>query len=155
MINLVRVDHRLVHGQVIYSWLKSSDINTLFIVNDDVVKNDARKNALRMVKPDNVKMVIKSVDDAIEAINSGVTDKYNMMIICENVKDAYNLIIKTNGINSLNLGGTIASNNTKQYASQINLSAEDISMLNDLVDKAVEVEIRLVATDKKQIYKKI
>lgn len=155
MINLVRVDHRLVHGQVIYSWLKSSDINTLFIVNDDVVKNDARKNALRMVKPDNVKMVIKSVNDAIEAINSGVTDKYKMMIICENVKDAYNLIIKTSGINSLNLGGTIASNNTKQYASQINLSAEDISMLNNLVDRDVEVEIRLVATDKKQIYKKI
>lgn len=155
MINLVRVDHRLVHGQVIYSWLKSSDINTMFIVNDDVVSNDARKSALRMVKPDNIKMVIKSVDDAIEAINSCATDKYKMMIICENVKDAYNLIVKTKGINSLNLGGTIASKNTKQYASQINLSAEDVAMLNDLVDRNVQVEIRLVATDKKQIYKKI
>lgn len=154
MIKVIRVDHRLVHGQIIYSWLGSSDINTIFVVNDDVVKNDARKNALRMVKPPSIKMVMMSVKDSIEAINSGVTDKYNMMIICENISDAYSLITNTSGITSLNLGGTLAKEDTKQYYSQINLSENDISKLNDLVDKGIEVEIRMVPKDKKQIYKK-
>lgn len=154
MIKVVRVDHRLVHGQIIYSWLSSADINTIFVVNDNVVKNDARKNALRMVKPSNIKMVIKSVKDSIEAINSGVTDKYNMMVICENVSDAYSLITNTSGITSLNLGGTLAKEDTKQYYSQINLSKEDVYKLNDLVDRGIEVEVRMVPKDKKQIYEK-
>lgn len=155
MIKVARVDHRLVHGQIIYSWLNSADINTIFVVNDDVVNNKARKQALRMVKPANVKMVIKSVDEAIEAVNSGVTDKYNMMVVFENIGDAYRFILETKAVDSLNLGGTLASDDTKQYFSQINLSGSDIEKLNDLVDRNIEVEVRLVAKDKKQIYSKL
>lgn len=155
MIKVARVDHRLVHGQIIYSWLNSADINTIFVVNDDVVDNKARKQALRMVKPANVKMVIKSVDDAIKAVNSGVTDKYNMMVVFENIEDAYRFIVETKAVESLNLGGTLASDDTKQYFSQINLSASDIEKLNDLLDRKIEVEVRLVAKDKKQIYTKL
>ena len=40
MIKLVRVDHRLVHGQVAVSWFNSLDVNTIFVVNDDVAHDD-------------------------------------------------------------------------------------------------------------------
>ena len=39
MIKLVRVDHRLLHGQVIFSWTKQLSANYI-IVADDKVPND-------------------------------------------------------------------------------------------------------------------
>ena len=53
MIKLVRVDHRLVHGQVAVSWFNSLDVNTIFVVNDDVAKDDFRKSAIRLAIPEN------------------------------------------------------------------------------------------------------
>ena len=39
MIKLVRVDHRLLHGQVIFSWTRQTAANHI-IVADDLVPND-------------------------------------------------------------------------------------------------------------------
>ena len=91
MIKLTRVDHRLIHGQVAFSWTKFLGINLILIPSDTVVNDELRKDVLRMAKPSNVKLIIKTIDECIEAINTGKTDKYNMLILLETVEDAYRL----------------------------------------------------------------
>ncbi|BDQ50876.1 hypothetical protein EfsSVR2281_26870 [Enterococcus faecalis] len=44
MIKLLRVDHRLLHGQVAFSWTQGLGADCILIANDDVPKNDIRKN---------------------------------------------------------------------------------------------------------------
>lgn len=66
--------------------------------------DDVRKAALRLGKPNNAKLVIKTVDDSIAAINEGKTDKYSLMIVTGNVKDAVRLARETTQIKSINLG---------------------------------------------------
>ncbi|MBC8863170.1 PTS sugar transporter subunit IIB, partial [Escherichia coli] len=68
------------------------DVNTILVANDGVAADDFRKSAIRLAKPEAAKLVMKSIDESIEAINSGVTDKYNMLIVVESVEDAYKLI---------------------------------------------------------------
>ncbi|RMC49826.1 PTS mannose/fructose/sorbose transporter subunit IIB [Lactobacillus sp. ESL0263] len=151
MIKLVRVDHRLVHGQVAVSWFNSLDVNTIFVVNDDVAKDDFRKSAIRLAKPENSKLVMKSVDDSVKAINSGVTDKYKMLIVVESVDDAVKLIKGTGDkIKGLNLGGTKPRENTKNYSKTINLTPEEAEQLTDLQQNGVEVWIQQIPNDEKQ-----
>lgn len=155
MIKLVRVDHRLVHGQVAVSWFNSLDVNTIFVVNDDVAKDDFRKSAIRLAKPENSKLVMKSVDDSIKAINSGVTDKYKMLVVVESVDDAVKLINNTGDkIKGLNLGGTKPRENTKNYSKTINLTAEEATKLADLQNKGVEVWIQQVPSEERQEFQK-
>ncbi|WP_278955658.1 PTS sugar transporter subunit IIB [Lactobacillus apis] len=155
MIKLVRVDHRLVHGQVAVSWFNSLDVNTIFVVNDDVAKDDFRKSAIRLAKPENSKLVMKSVDDSIKAINSGVTDKYKMLIVVESVDDAVKLINNTGDkIKGLNLGGTKPRENTKNYSKTINLTDEEATKLADLQNKGVEVWIQQVPSEERQEFQK-
>lgn len=155
MIKLVRVDHRLVHGQVAVSWFNSLDVNTIFVVNDDVAKDDFRKSAIRLAKPENSKLVMKSVDDSIKAINSGVTDKYKMLIVVESVADAVKLINNTGDkIKGLNLGGTKPRENTKNYSKTINLTDEEATKLADLQNKGVEVWIQQVPGEERQEFQK-
>ena len=59
------------------------------------------------------------MDDAIKAINSGVTDKYRMIICVQTIEDAKNLADHCPAITSINLGNTKASPTTREVARQV------------------------------------
>lgn len=152
MIVLTRVDHRLLHGQVAFSWTNNIGADCILIANDDVVNNELRKTTMKLAKPQGVKLVIKNIKDSIEALNSGVTDKYKLFIVVESIKDAYLLAKEVKNIQQINLGGTKADEGTKNISKAINIFPEDEKMLNELKERGIEIEIRQVPTDSKIIY---
>ena len=87
MIQLLRVDHRLLHGQVAVSWVQGLGSDCIFCVGDKVANDPVWKTTLKMGKPANAKLVIKDMEHAIEAINSGVTDKYKMIICVASIAE--------------------------------------------------------------------
>lgn len=152
MIVLTRVDHRLLHGQVAFSWTNNIGADCILIANDDVVNNELRKTTMKLAKPQGVKLVIKSIKDSVEALKSGVTDKYKLFIVVESVKDAYLLANEVEEIKRINLGGTKAADGTRNISKAVNLFPEDETMLNQLKNKNIEIEIRQVPTDSKIIF---
>ena len=80
MIVLTRVDHRLLHGQVAFSWTSHLSADCILIANDEVAGDETKKTIIRLAKPSGVKLVIKSVADSIKAINNGATDKYKLFV---------------------------------------------------------------------------
>jgi len=151
MIKLFRVDHRLLHGQVAFSWCNAVNANAILIASDSVVKDEIRKATIKLAKPGGIKLVIKSIDDSANVINSGATDKYNLLILVESIDDAYRLLEKTNKIKSLNLGGTKKKENTEQLSKAIYLNEKEKKLIKKILEKNVEVEIRQVPTDSKKI----
>ncbi len=154
MISFVRVDHRLLHGQVIYSWLKAVECDTIFVVSDSVAADETKKNALRMVKPADKKLVMKSVADAVTAINSGVTEKYRMFIILGSIEELARLLAQIEGVRSVNLGGTLANEQSKPYFPQINLTDQDVQKLKAIMQRGIEVECRMVPNDTRIVVNK-
>ncbi|WP_271000468.1 PTS sugar transporter subunit IIB [Listeria seeligeri] len=150
MIQFLRVDHRLLHGQVAVSWFNALDVNTILVANDGVAADDFRKSAIRLAKPEAAKLVMKSIDESIASINSGVTDKYNLLVVVESVGDAYKLIKGTNGkIPMLNLGGTKQREGTTNFSKAINLTAEEVEKLQELKKDAIDVFMQQVPNEKK------
>ena len=150
MITLLRVDHRLLHGQVAFSWTQYVGADCILIANDNVPEDELRKT--KLAKPPSVKLVIKNINDAIESIKSGVTDKYHLFIVVESVNDAWRIASAVEGIKSINLGGIKAKEGSKNISKAINLLPEEIEQLQQLVGKGVEVEIRQVPNDRKQLF---
>ncbi|MBC6348708.1 PTS sugar transporter subunit IIB [Lactobacillus sp. IBH004] len=155
MIKLLRVDHRLLHGQVAFSWTQELGVDCILIANDDVPNNEIRKTAMKLAKPQGVKLVIKNISDSIKALKSGVTDKYKLFIVVESVADAYSLATAYPQIDHINLGGTKPADGTKQISKAINVTNEDESKLKELVNQGCEIEIRQVPNDKKELYKEM
>lgn len=150
MIVLCRVDHRLLHGQVVFTWTQNVGSNCILIANDAVAKDDLRMTALRVSKPNGVKLVIKSIDDSLKALNSGVTDKYKLMILCESIKDAARLVEGYDKIKSINLGGIKNETGKKQISKAISVNEEEVEILKELNEKGIELEVRMVPDDSKQ-----
>ena len=150
----LRVDHRLLHGQVAFSWTSALGADCILIANTAVTNDNLRKTAIKMAKPAGTKLVIKNIEDSIKALNSGVTDKYKLFVIVESVKDAYELMTKAD-IHSVTLGGTKATDETKNISKAVNLTDEEISLVKELIERGDEVEIRMVPADKKMLAKNV
>ncbi|MBQ6522063.1 MAG: PTS sugar transporter subunit IIB [Atopobiaceae bacterium] len=151
MIKLLRVDHRLLHGQVAFSWCHTLGANAILVVSDSVAKDEIRMKTMRLAKPSGVKLVIKSVDDSIAAITSGVTDKYDLLIVAGCVADAER-IARACGIGSLNLGGTEKKEDTtKSLGIAVHLNDDERKLVRGLIRDGIEVEVRQVAKDKKLV----
>lgn len=62
-IVLVRIDDRLIHGQVMTSWLNYTGANKIMIIDDGVAADPFMKSVLKTCVPANVRLatLIKSV----------------------------------------------------------------------------------------------
>lgn len=150
MIKAVRVDHRLLHGQVAFSWTKILGTDCILIANDSVAKDSLRMSALRMAKPDGVKLVIKSIEDAVIALQSGVTDKYHLFIIVETIEDAYRLTEKLDFIKEINLGGTKSTDERKQISKAVFVSEQDCEYIRKMNDRGIYLNVQMVPDDQAQ-----
>ncbi|ALS01409.1 PTS sugar transporter [Enterococcus silesiacus] len=149
MIKLLRVDHRLLHGQVAFSWTQSLGVDCILIANDDVPQNDIRKTTIKLAKPAGVKLVIKNIEDSISALQSGVTDKYKLFIVVESVADAYKLAKGCPEIKHINLGGMKVREGTRNISKAVNITSDEEVLVKELVAEGVDIEIRQVPNDKK------
>ncbi len=147
MIKLVRVDHRLLHGQVAFSWTNGVGANCILVASDTVVHDDVWNTT--GWKPSGVKLVIKNMADSIAAINSGVTDKYKLIIVVQTIKEAKQLVDGCPSITSINLGNTKESKTTTQVSKQVFLEEEEKAILKELMERGVECEIRALVDDNK------
>lgn len=146
MIKMLRVDHRLLHGQVAVSWKSALDVDCILVANDSVPGDTLRKSAIKLAKPADTKLVIKTIEDSITAINSGKTDKYKLFIVVESIADAARLCREC-GIKQLNLGGTKATAETRAISKAMNVTPTEEETLHALVSEGVDVEIQMVPDD--------
>lgn len=147
MIKKLRVDYRLVHGQVAISWSRALGADCILVANDEVAKDEMRQSMLRISKPQGIKLVIKSMEDSIKAIKSGVTDKYKLFIVVNNVKDVERLTDAVPEINDVNLGVLPAVEGSRALSKAINVTADDTETLKHLLSKGIRMEIQQVPTE--------
>lgn len=147
MIKLLRVDYRLVHGQVAISWSGYLGADCILVANDEVAKDEMRQSMLRLSKPQKTKLVIKSVEDSIEAIKSGVTDKYNLFIVVNNIQDVERLVAEIPELKYVNLGVLPATKNSKALSKAIFVTEKDIDSLKRLLDQEIQIDIQQVPTE--------
>ena len=51
MIKMTRVDHRLIHGQVGFTWTKFLEADCILIASNTLVEDPLRMSAMKMAKP--------------------------------------------------------------------------------------------------------
>ena len=131
MIKNLRVDHRLLHGQVAFSWTAFLGADSILLASDSLLNDDLRLTAVKIARPPGVKLVVKTIDDSIKAINSGVTDKYKLFVVTDTIKDA-GRIARECKLNSINLGGTKSAKDKKKLSKAIYATDEEINLLKEL-----------------------
>lgn len=149
MIKLIRIDDRLVHGQVAFTWTPALNADCLVVANDKVAKDEFMKMTLGLAKPASAKLLIKSLADAAIFLNDPRAQNLKILLIVNSVRDAAVLVDEISGIRSINFGGIRTKEGTRSISKAIALTDEDILIIKEMLAKGLELEVRQVPTDKK------
>ena len=154
MIKLLRVDDRLIHGAVAFSWTKELSISLIVLANDKIAKDEFQKMTLDIAKPRGTKLICDTIDGSINEIKSHLKDPINVMVITNNIPDAKKIMDAVPEIGSLNLGGIRKKEDTvENLIGAIAVNKEDIDICKELVSQGKEVELRLIPDGKKTYFK--
>lgn len=149
MVVILRVDDRLLHGQVAFSWLNLLGPDAIVIANDEVMTNEIQKTAIKMAKPTGVKMSIRSLKGGIDLINDERVRDLKLFVVVKTTEDALALINSIHEhISLVNIGGL--SNRTKgnnKIVKGVYLSDQDIINVKEIMKKVDKVDVRIVPTD--------
>ena len=103
-VTFVRVDSRLIHGQVSTAWVHHTGVNRLMVVNDKAAHDSMERALLNMAKPRNIRVLnVLTIKQAVEMIRND-TGKDKVMIIARTPHDVKGLVDGGVAITELNLG---------------------------------------------------
>ena len=151
MLKLVRVDERLVHGQVAVGWTSNSGANTILVANDEAQNDKIKAMALDLAKPAGVKLYIRSVEESGSIVEKFASaKKAQVLVLVRTVPDALKLIKESNGvIKELNVGGLKFEEGKHKLNEFVAVSDEDIKDLNEIQEMGVKLDFRMLPRDKR------
>lgn len=103
MLAQLRVDDRLIHGQVAVAWTKELNTPLMVVANDHADKDKVMQMTLKMAVPDGMKLLIRSVDDAIRIFNDHRGKDKRIFGICNCVSDANKIAQNVKDIEAVNV----------------------------------------------------
>ena len=149
MIKLTRIDDRLVHGQVAFTWVPSLGADCLIVANDKVAKDEFLKMTLNLAKPASAKLLIKSLADTVTFLNDPRSQPLKILVLVNSVRDASVLANEMSEIQSVNFGGIRMREGARVISKAVSVTDDDIALINEMLGKGIELEVRQVPTDKK------
>lgn len=150
MIKLVRIDHRLLHGQVVFSWTKALGISRIIIVDDETAQDELKKVSLSLSKPSGVTLNIFTVKDALARIHKIEQLNENIMFIFGGTKGVLEFCKGYPKIKEINYGGIAKKENSKQYSHAIFLNEEELEDSKKLKEMGISLYMQQVPTSKRE-----
>ncbi len=147
MVTLLRVDERLLHGQVALNWVSNVGASSLLVANDEVMDNEMSRMALQLAKPSGKKLAIRSIDGAADLLNDPRSKDISIFVIVRTIADAVRLVQKTDGITKVNIGGIKKKEGSKMIAAAVFVNEEDLENLRELKKHVEHIEFRMLPSD--------
>lgn len=158
-INLIRIDDRLIHGQVVVGWGSNLNPKYIILVDDDIAIDVFEKELYLMGVPEEYEGLVLSVRECSSFIkklkNDRDTDGY--IIVLKSPEIAYNLYKYGFKFENLNIGGMHSQENKKEFNRFVYVDSNDIKFLKLLVEEnnpKINITIQDLPSEKKvDIYK--
>lgn len=150
MIKMLRIDHRLMHGQVVFAWTKSQGIERIIVIDTKTANDEFKKMSLKLSKPADVKLSVFSVEQAIERIPKIKALSDTTMIITASVAETYQFVTAFKDITEINYGGIPERPGTTKYSNAIYLTDQEVELSRQLKNQGVKLNMQQVPTSKRE-----
>lgn len=135
----IRIDDRLIHGQVATMWTNELGATRIMVINDEVANNDMQKSLLRMAAPPNVSTSIITRETAVKNISAGKYKGQRVFIVVKSPIDILYLLNNGLVIKEINVGNMSAKSNTEVIKTTISVTKEEKEAFKELIERGVDV----------------
>ncbi len=136
----VRIDNRLLHGQVVQFWIPHLEITRLVVADDHVATNEALLAIYSMAVPRGVQLEVVPVNRLAAAVAQ--QDVMTTMILLCNIEDAVRATSHGMRFERLTLGNVHAASNRTRITDSVYLSDQEMKTLAEFNRNGIRVEIQ-------------
>lgn len=154
-IQLLRVDNRLIHGQVTAFWVRSLSCNRAVIIDDLIPTDNFLRKILVMAMPPSTKLSVYTTEEAIREWKENQFGPGKVMIIFKDILGAKKALEAGFPFASLQIGGTAHTTGQKQVLGPVYLSEKEAQMLNEMESCGVTVSFQVLAEHKPTAWSEI
>ncbi|HET7686425.1 MAG TPA: PTS sugar transporter subunit IIB [Candidatus Limnocylindria bacterium] len=147
-LRLVRVDDRLIHGQVAAIWLKAIGANRIIIVDDRTARDDFLREVIELSAPAGVAVEIHDVGTGAQRVIEASQASEPVFVIVRSPLTALQLREAGVAFDVLNVGGIGAGPDRRTLYRNISASPAELEAMRRLEQMGTRVELRIVADDK-------
>lgn len=144
----VRIDGRLIHGQVANLWTTKLNISRIMVVDDEVAENAIEKSGLKLATPAGVKLSILPIEKAAANILAGKYDSQRLLVVARKPDRLLKLVELGVPLEEINVGNMSQTPETRAITKSINVVDADIEAFNELNRKGVRLVAQMVPSDK-------
>lgn len=141
-ISMVRVDERLIHGQIIIKWIESTKVNRVIVIDDDSASDPVVGKILRMSTPNGINLEILSLEDGIKTLLT--EDNENVIILVKHLWIVKKIYERGVSIKEVNVGRIPSDIGRKKICSNVFLSDEDMDIIKYFNKEGVNVFVQIV-----------
>ncbi len=152
-IDALRVDERLIHGQIAMVWSRALNLDGIVVANDEAAGNELQQKALKMAVPNGIKVIIKTMDGAIRLLKDKRAANMHLLVLVRTVGDALILSQQLDNIQYVNIGnvGKSVNGEKKTLTKFVMLTDEELGNLKALVNVYPETALQNLPSDTKEL----
>lgn len=146
-ISLIRIDDRLIHGQVTTAWLRVFPADIIIIANEKISKDPMYKAIFSVAQIPGKDIVLLSPVDAAKMIKDEKPET-KFLIITPTPVDVVHLMDAGLDVDKINIGGLQNRPGTTRLAKVVYAKDEEINAFRELKKREVAMEVQMVPTEK-------
>jgi mannose/fructose/N-acetylgalactosamine-specific phosphotransferase system component IIB len=153
-MNWVRIDNRLVHGQVIEAWVPYLGARNILVVNDELADDDLRQEIIRLAVPSGVELSFIGVERIARHLDEHgrvVHPRGDTLLLFATCGDVHRALQIGFALSTVNIGNLHYSPGKQQLCPHVALSSEDIGCLKAFAKRGIFLDFRCVPNDSTQV----
>lgn len=140
----IRVDDRLIHGQVATRWATGLKVNRIMIIDDAVAVNETEKSILRMAAPAGVNTSILQFEKALANIKNGNYAGQRVMLVVKSPVILVKMMEAGIDLLPVNIGNMSNRPGTTQYKKSISMTEDEKAAVEKLLQSGIKVTAQMV-----------
>ncbi len=145
MINLIRIDERLVHGQVAFSWSVAYPSDAILVIDPEAANDSLQKQLLKLACPKSMKCFVTDDEGGLQLIKKYGSKRF--LVVAKHPKYALYLLEKGIEFVSLNVGGLYFKEGRKQITKTVYVDEETSAILKKIHGFGVYLDGRTTPRD--------
>jgi len=149
---LVRVDCRLVHGQVVETWLPHTGADCLIVANDDLFSNRVLRSVMELAVPPSIHVVFCPVDGVAKVLAESDRCGEKAILLCATFADALRIYGAGIRFSAINIGNLHYAAGKVEISPSVFFAPEDFEAVHCLRHHGVAVNVRATPFDAGKSY---
>jgi len=143
-IKLLRIDSRLVHGQVANNWAGALGAEAILAVSDGAANDELRKTLMLQTGGGKVKVHVLTVAKAARVYKNPKYAALKAVIVVETPADIVRLLDLGVEAPEVNVGGMTFKQGTKALSQAVYVSDEDVKAFQEINSRGISQYIQQV-----------